>query len=514
MKYDKVILTNKTALDLKYKTDSKFIIAALNKLVQADATKNLKSKLILLDDKTTMNAINVNRVRQFNDAEQVKIAIDGIYSKLSPDYILLVGGTEIIPHVRLTNPCYDPNDDIDRFIYSDLPYACNTAYSTSASAFTSPVRVVGRIPDITGIKNPDNLIKLIQNSINNIPRKKTVYDSIFGLSAKIWEKSTNLSLSNITGSPTPAKTCPPFNHTTASHGDAELGSMMHFINCHGAGNTPEFYGQRDRTDGSFPVSFITTDVVNKITYAAMVAVECCYGAQLYYASTANEIPICNNYLLHGALAYVGSTNIAYGPAVGNGLADLITQYFLRKAKEGASIGRAFLEARLDFLEDAQPDLDAEELKTLAQFVLYGDPSVCLVEEQVSPDSDSFAPKTQKTIEQNQRKNRRYRLMEKGLQLGISIGIPKKTNKPKSASASALLRTAINTALKENNFEKSNAKVYIIKKPTHSAGKSASRKVEFHTYSKTKKVGKVINIEKLVLKVVNSDIVGIRKYVSK
>ena len=83
MKYDKVILTNKTALDLKYKTDSKFIIAALNKLVQADATKNLKSKLILLDDKTTMNAINVNRVRQFNDAEQVKIAIDGIIRSLA-----------------------------------------------------------------------------------------------------------------------------------------------------------------------------------------------------------------------------------------------------------------------------------------------------------------------------------------------------------------------------------------------------------------------------------------------
>lgn len=509
MKYDKVILTNKSALELKYKTDSKFIVAALNKLVQADATKNLKSKLIFIDDKTSMRAIKATYVKQFNDAQQVKIAIDSIYTQLQPDYILLVGGTEIIPHVRLSNPCYDPANDDDRYIYSDLPFACNAAYSTNATKFIAPVRVVGRIPDIMGIKNPDNLIKLINNSIDNAPRKKEVYDSLFGLSAKVWEESTNLSLTNIKGATATALLCPPFNHDTTKHTEANLSSMMHFINCHGSRTTPDFFGQSGE---SYPVSLNTKDVVNKLNYGMLVVAECCYGAQLYYASTANEIPICNNYLLNGALAFVGSTNIAYGPASGNGLADLVTQYFLQKAKNGASIGRAFLEARLDFLEDAQPDLDAEELKTLAQFVLFGDPSVCVVEEQSIPDANPHAMKTFKTIAQNQRKNRRYKLIELGNSIGSSIGTPKKSNK-KAAFTSAL-RTAVNTALKENDFEKCASKVFVVKKPKLSIGKSINRKVEFHTYTKKSVKGKHISLEKLVLKIVNSDIVGIRKYVSK
>jgi hypothetical protein len=70
----------------------------------------------------------------------------------------------------------------------------------------------------------------------------------------------------------------------------------------------------------------------------------------------------------------GSTTIAYGPSEGNGAADLITQYFLQKVLAGASLGRAVLEARLQFAGQ-RTHLDPYDLKTLVQFYLLGDPSL-------------------------------------------------------------------------------------------------------------------------------------------
>jgi hypothetical protein len=71
---------------------------------------------------------------------------------------------------------------------------------------------------------------------------------------------------------------------------------------------------------------------------------------------------------------MGSTCTAYGPSTTNGDADLICRFFLESAIAGASFGRALLEARLRFVQEVNP-LNPVELKTLAQFVLLGDPSL-------------------------------------------------------------------------------------------------------------------------------------------
>ena len=82
----------------------------------------------------------------------------------------------------------------------------------------------------------------------------------------------------------------------------------------------------------------------------MAAVECCYGAELYDSVILGlPLPICQRYLIQGAYGYFGSSTIAYGPADGNGAADLITQYFLVAVLDGASIGRAALTARQQYI---------------------------------------------------------------------------------------------------------------------------------------------------------------------
>jgi hypothetical protein len=123
-----------------------------------------------------------------------------------------------------------------------------------------------------------------------------------------------------------------------------------------------------------------------------------------------EIPICQSYLRQGAYGYVGSTTIAYGPADSNGSADLICQYFLHNVLEGASLGRAALLARQQFVENAA-QMDPIDLKTLAQFCLYGDPSIHPV---IKPHA-VHAPKDvgRADTERFQRSERRAKLKQTG-----------------------------------------------------------------------------------------------------
>ncbi len=151
---------------------------------------------------------------------------------------------------------------------------------------------------------------------------------------------------------------------------AALGPCWHFINCHGAPKDPQFYGQQGE---DYPVSHHSPKLARKIAAGTVVAAECCYGAQIYNPGTkAGGIGVA--YLREGAIGYLGSTNIAYGPEDDNDCADLMCRYFLESARAGASLGRALLEARQQYITGAVP-LDPSALKTAGQFLLLGDPSL-------------------------------------------------------------------------------------------------------------------------------------------
>jgi len=105
------------------------------------------------------------------------------------------------------------------------------------------------------------------------------------------------------------------------------------------------------------------------------AAECCYGGMLYDPELAGgHAGFVDTYLAAGAYGYVAATNVAYGPANGNDGADLVCRFFLQHVLGGASLGRALLQARQDYVFQ-KATLSPIDLKTLAQFTLYGDPSV-------------------------------------------------------------------------------------------------------------------------------------------
>ncbi|MBI1762075.1 MAG: hypothetical protein HYR56_11650 [Acidobacteria bacterium] len=367
---DKIIVTNVAALRKKYGKGLTQIQTAWKKLIAADKARGLKTRVIALDSAAAMKPFKVAAVTDPSDTKQNKQAIDAVYRALLPEYLMILGAVDVVPHQDLLNPVFDGDNDPDKFAYGDLPYACDAPYSQKVQDFIGPTRVMGRLPDLTGGKDPAYLVGLLTTAATAQQRPASEYQPFLGISAKVWEKSTTLSLTNLFGAAATSRTSPTQGPNWTA---AQLNARAHFINCHGAPADAFFYGQ---SGNKFPQAHSAAFIAGKLSEGTVAAMECCYGAELFDPTllVPPQMPICNTYLADKAYGYLGSTTIAYGPAEGNSAADLLCQFFLKHVLQGASLGRAVLEARQEFASHASA-LDPVDLKTLGQFNLLGDPSI-------------------------------------------------------------------------------------------------------------------------------------------
>lgn len=376
---DKLIVANRAGMLSKYGAGGLAAIdAALARHVRADLARQLTTHIADISDPAEMATFHGSAVLGTKDDRGAKLAVDTICNALRPDYVMLLDGPDVVPHVIL-DPIPSMTDQ-DVTTESDLPYACappaaatEPFFSRSAKDYLQVTRVVGRLPAARRETDANVLIRLLDAASTHKPQAWTPAPGYFAISAETWRISSQLNLDQLFGNHDSLHLSPDAGHTTI---DASLSALFHFINCHGGSADWRFYGQRDRR---LPVAMHSDQLAPHVGHGAVVAAECCFGAHLYDPSLmGNPQPICMNYLSHGAIGFAGSTNIAYGPVDANGQADLMIQYFLEAAKSGASTGRAMLVARQRFVRN-QVMATPTNLKTLAQFVLYGDPSLSALE---------------------------------------------------------------------------------------------------------------------------------------
>jgi Peptidase family C25 len=410
---DKILVTNASALAKKYGPKGlKAVLDAVKLLIAADKARGLSTQLVDISDAAKMKKYKGAAVASPKSERACKDAVDAIYASVKPDYLVLLDGPDVVPHLALNNPT--PGDK-DKDVPSDLPYASDAPFTKrDAAAYAAITRVVGRIPGITGAKEPSFLVNQLKAAANFKRRKHDEYQPHFAISAEVWQKSTEESVGNIFGDKA-IRVCPPTGTPSVRK---MLAPLVHFINCHGGPVDPQFYGQHG---DSYPVSLTSADVAKGANRNTIVAAECCFGAQLYDPTLANgQWPIVNAYLGAGTVGFLGSTNTAYGPEEGNGAADLLTQFFVIDAIGGASLGRSCLQARQKFVLGQKME-DPINLKTIAQFILLADPSLQVCESD-RPDSKAVAA----TIDYSAaRATRRVALTAAGKAAADSSGFPGK-----------------------------------------------------------------------------------------
>ena len=417
---DKLIVSNRSALLKKYtKEELRLIEGAVDELIAADGERGIASKLFYLDDKT-MRDVGGRPVRGPRDARGHKDAIDALYNWFSPDYIMILGSPDVIPHIKVTNLTQDEDG---RIIDSDLPYACDRRFHRDARRFLAPTRVVGRLPDVNGGGDPQYIIGLLRNAARIARRPKDDYASWFALSARSWTGSSAITAANLFSNLDGLALCPPSG--PKKHKSLHK-TRIHFFNCHGDAGAHIFWGEKGETQ---PVGFRSSSIPSKLLPGTFIVAECCYGAELY-APGRGQLSISGTYLQKKAAAFVGSTTIAYGPEEGQGDADLITQYFAKFVLRGHSVGRAFLQARQNFLADSAPRINSVELKTICQFLLLGDPSIHLVEKlhkSLAIENGELLIES-KSREKFFRKERRRQLLDCGEEVNQTVERPELAGK--------------------------------------------------------------------------------------
>jgi hypothetical protein len=144
-KIDKLIVTNVQALRSKYGTRSLAeISAAVDAMIAADAARGLVTRLIDLSSRSQMRAVRGKAVLDPDVRKASNDAIDAAYRALMPDYLVILGSIDVVPHQSLVNPLFskDPDGDDDRYVDSDLPYEVRRKRHAGEQLFPAAVHLV------------------------------------------------------------------------------------------------------------------------------------------------------------------------------------------------------------------------------------------------------------------------------------------------------------------------------------------------------------------------------------
>ena len=286
--------------------------------------------------------------------------------------ILLLGGPDTLPFFMLPNPTKDG----DPGVQSDNPYAVRGKSLALTDVFLTPFPM-GRIPEHPG-DVVGTFIARIVRLCKVSPAARTASAS-YALTTVSWLSTSKLIAKKLgfkAPDKSPSRQPPDF----ASSTKVPLGATSHYhFNLHGDDLTAPWYGENAAVTKQ-PDAFDPSSVIHLAKRAktadVLVVSQACFGAYLENRRGLRTPAqaICLQFLESGAAGFVGSTTIAYGMPTGLQCSDITVVEFFKAVFAGASLGEALSAARTAVARSAKSPPAGAVLKTLLQFVLYGDPA--------------------------------------------------------------------------------------------------------------------------------------------
>lgn len=305
-----------------------------------------------------------------HETSSVVDVIRQVVNVAKPKYLFILGNEEIVAVQTWENEV--PNDD--ECVDADLPYATLDTQSPwqGLSYDYDKIMRVGRLPSYAG-ESFEAFTSYFENAkifAGNMGDACT-----YGLTALTWEDASNgiyrqLNSDDVLTSP----------EMTVDHVLRTIpeNANLFYFNLHGGASKSqkEWYGESISPHG-YPKA-ISPEVVKSFKAPYIIGVEACYGAR-YIDGLTPETSILLTAMQSGCLAMLGSSKIAYGmPNAPGSCADIVIGEFLKRVSDGESAGDAYCKS-LEVLMAGR--VNAQTVKTLAEFSLFGDPSVRMRENE-------------------------------------------------------------------------------------------------------------------------------------
>jgi hypothetical protein len=387
-----VVFSTRKGLDKKYGPETTaIIIEEMKKTTYAVRLKpGWGAVMLLADDPSSMANFGLKPTLA-DDPWALKLALVDLDRVLQTKglmigALLIVGGPDVVPYHKLPNPVAD----IDTEVPSDNPYG------TIDENYFIPEWPVGRLPGGSG-SDPGLLLDLLRHTsehhMGKIENGKSLWERFlawltnlfsaavkknnqsFGYVAEAWKEASQEVFRSIQERGE-LVTSPPYGK------DTEIPvpiTRYGYFNLHGVEDSPEWYGQKDFTNGSagpdYPIALRPRDINAYDDAPLFVFSEACYGAHLNGREIEESISL--KYLSRGSHTVVGSSVTAYGSVSAPLIAaDLLADGFWKFINQGLASGIALQKAKIELareMNSRQGYLDGEDQKTLISFVLFGDP---------------------------------------------------------------------------------------------------------------------------------------------
>jgi hypothetical protein len=391
----KLSVTVKSRLERKYNDAAlEKIKAAIADWQKADHDRGIRTVHVEVDNSEdeTMKELGVQPVSGEATAENIKKAVDKLWNKLMPDYLVLFGAHDIVPMFEVINPTKRFRDlDYDKNVPTDNPYASSEPFSEDdQNSYLIPDRVIGRIPDMVSDPgdnsrsgDPAWFVDYLETATGWESKDKSVYKDPYVICTSEAKDAGKECVKKAFPTRTlPPLICPPDSDISTAARD-RLSSRLHMIKCHGNDKKDAtFWGYKNASaqnqEGTWKPALTSATLKARLEPSTVVATMCCYGAQIFSPKDVDTWPLPSTYLRKGALAFVGPTMKAWVGTDEMSGADVIVTYYLKRVLEGDSIGLAFLKSKQDYhTHDSIPGkvLGPQEDKTLIEYILLGDPSI-------------------------------------------------------------------------------------------------------------------------------------------
>jgi hypothetical protein len=290
----------------------------------------------------------------------------------------LIGSGDVIPFFEVVNPTARQDDEPT--LLTDNPYGCSTKFAARRRrSYLIPDRVVGRIPDLPGARDPAALVDYLSKAARWEARPASTYRGAYAVCCDAWRRAGRDAMRKIGEGADGLMISPPATDGSDA-ARKRLRARLHMIKCHGADLDARFYGQKGE---SYPEILRSKTLSGRVKDGTVVGAMCCFGAQVFSPDDPAALlrgvpPIATTYLRQGAAGFAGATSTAWVGFADLQCIDWIVTGYLKNVLEGSSLGRAVLDSKqgfFDYLANQGRGPDRTEEKSLLHFILLGDPAI-------------------------------------------------------------------------------------------------------------------------------------------
>jgi hypothetical protein len=413
--------TVKLSVTVKSHLDHKYDDAALEKIndavkgwIEADKNRGIQTVHVAVDDPSEMREVwrnyfpkapPVRSVSGKATPVKIKQAIDDLWKRLKPKYLVLFGGDDVVPMFKVPNPTLYWKQDWDKMLRTDNPYASSKAFDPQdIDSYLVPDRVIGRIPDMKGSRkrtDPTWLLNYLKTAMSWAAQSPNFYEKTYAICTSESTGAGKECMQFISKPVSDLLISPPTDDTLTSARN-RLSAPLHLIKCHGNRLDATFWGHdpvENNEKKAWKRAITSTTLKACLKPATVVGATCCWGAQIFspdarHVRSHKRWPLASTYLRKGALGFVGATGRAWFGGDTMRFADYIVGDYFKWILRHASIGRALLESKHGYMcyyLEGGGTADALDQKTMVEYVLLGDPSIHPVAAKVSCPESKLDP---------------------------------------------------------------------------------------------------------------------------